>query len=308
MPAPLSPDPSTAIPSTATPSTATPRVISGVAPPGAVLGSPRRTPSGSPSGPPSAVISPRPVAEPRARIFLLHHAAGSHRVFADWVGHFPQDWEVCLLEAPGRRRLSHLPASRSAATLAGFFHERIRTRLDRPYALFGHSMGAAVAFELAAQLHRAGAALPHWLGVSACRAPAHAADALHLPHGAPPRPLHALPDPELRTALARMGGLPDRALADEEVWRRLAPRIRDDFRLAEEWRPSAARAPHPVALSLFGGAQDPVVTHRQLLAWEEAAARPVGRHLYRGGHFYFRSHTRAVVGRIVSEARRSGLA
>ena len=253
------------------------------------------------SAPPTAVICPLPVAEPRARIFLLHHAAGSHRAFTDWVRLFPADWEVCLLEAPGRRRLSHLPPAGSAAGLAAFFLDRIRPRLDRPYALFGHSMGAAVAFELAALLHRADAPLPHWLGVSACRAPVHAADRLHA------RPLHALPDPELRSVLSRMEGLPARALADEEVWRRLAPRIREDFRLAEEWRPSTGTVPSGVALSLFGGAQDPVVSHRQLAAWGQAAVQPIGRHIYRGGHFYFRVHTRSVVDRIVTESRRAGL-
>ncbi|MGW8727443.1 thioesterase II family protein [Streptomyces sp. NPDC055808] len=245
-----------------------------------------------------SVVIPRPVADPAMRIFLLHHAAGSHRVFADWVQHFPVDWEVCLLEAPGRRRLSGLPALQDARALAAYFAEAITPSLDRPYALFGHSMGAAVAYELTYKLAELGARMPSWLGVSACRAPLLAAESWR------GRPVHSLPDVELRTVLAEMGGMPERALSDDDVWRRIAPRVRDDFRLAEGWRPRVARV--PVGLSLFGGADDPVVSPRQLVAWSEATTRPAGRHLYRGGHFYFLGRAGEIVPRLVSEARRYG--
>ncbi|MFG3284118.1 thioesterase II family protein [Streptomyces sp. NPDC048111] len=265
-----------------------------------VMGTGRAGPApGTDPGPHAlSVVRPRPVADPVMRIFLLHHAAGSHRVFADWVQHFPPDWEVCLLEAPGRRRLSALPALQDARALAAYFAQAIAPSLDRPYALFGHSMGAAVAYELTHRLDELGSRMPHWLGVSACRAPLLAAESWR------GRPVHSLPDRELRTALAEMGGMPERALSDDDVWRRIAPRVRDDFRLAEGWRPRAARL--PVGLSLFGGVRDPVVSARQLGAWSQATTRPGGQHFYRGGHFYFRGWVGGVVSRVVSEARRHG--
>lgn len=245
-----------------------------------------------------AVVVPRPVAEPRMRVFLLHHAAGTHRVFADWVAHFPGDWEVCLLEAPGRRRLARVPAPRDIASLAAFFLDCAAPRLDRPYALFGHSMGAAVGYEMVRRLPPDAGPMPTWLGVSACRPPGTAAD-----RARPDPPLHRLPDRELRAALAQFGALPDRALADG-VWPRLAPRVRSDFRLVEQWRPPAGAARTAVPLSVFGGLDDPVVTPRHLAEWADLTRCPAGRHLFPGGHFYFQRQPGAVTARVVREIRR----
>ncbi|MEY9937810.1 surfactin synthase thioesterase subunit [Streptacidiphilus sp. MAP5-52] len=243
-----------------------------------------------------AVIRPRPVADPAVRLFVLHHAGGSHLAYTGWVPHFPEDWDVCLVEAPGRGPVSAVPAKVSAADLAAYLLDQIRPLLDAPIALFGHSMGALAAYELTMQLAEHGLDAPVWLGVSACESPF----ATQPPFGG--SPLHTRPSAELRRGLAAMGGLPPAILADDDVWELYEPRLRADFHLVETWRPRpAGRARIAVPCSLFGGEDDHVVTREQLLAWSDGADDLVGQHFYPGAHFYWEDQTALVAAQIVEE-------
>ncbi|MEV3987630.1 alpha/beta fold hydrolase [Streptomyces sp. NPDC049837] len=242
-----------------------------------------------------SLVRPRPVADPTLRLFLLHHAAGSHLAYTAWAPLFPEDWDVCLLEAPGRGTLGHLPPYESAPELAGFFLDDVEGLLDVPFALFGHSMGGLVAYEMTVQLAARGLPAPVWLGVSACEAPygEHLPDQIRL---------HTLPAPELRTALAEMGGLPSALLEDEDVWAVFEPRVRADFAVTERWRPHPGAAGRvSVPLSLFGGEDDTVVPVDALTAWADGAERLVGQHLFPGGHFYFQGQEASLVAQLELE-------
>ncbi|TJZ59401.1 thioesterase [Streptomyces piniterrae] len=241
------------------------------------------------------MIRPRPVADPAVRLFMLHHAAGSHLVYSAWAPLFPEDWEICLLEAPGRGQLGNLPAYESAPELADFFLEDVEELLDRPFALFGHSMGALVAYEMTVQLAEHGLPAPVWLGVSACEAPYQTNAPDHLR-------LHSMPGPELRAALGKMGAIPPALLEDDDVWAVFEPRVRADFTVAERWQPhSGAASRVTVPLSLFGGEDDTVVPVDLLMAWAEGAQRLLGQHLFPGGHFYFQGQEASLVAQIELE-------
>jgi surfactin synthase thioesterase subunit len=243
----------------------------------------------------SCVIRPRPVDDPTLRLFVLHHAGGSHLAYTTWVGHFPAGWDVCLVEAPGRGPLSGVPARLSTEDLAAYLLEDITPWLDAPYAFFGHSMGALVGYELTLQAIERGMDPPVWLGISACETPFEEA----APTG---RLLHTMPGPDLRTALAAMGGLPAAILEDDDVWALYEPRLRADFQLVESWRPRpAGRARIPVPCSLFGGEDDHVVTPAQLAAWSAGADQLLGEHLYPGTHFYWDDQIPLIAAQIVEE-------
>lgn len=243
---------------------------------------------------PGAAFCPRPVPGAALRLFLFHHAGGSHLVYRDWATRFPADWEVRLLDAPGRGRLSDLPACTSAEQLVDFFHDEIVLAMDRPFAFFGHSMGGLVAYELANRLAAEGLPQPVWMGLSARGAPS--------PQGEPLN-RHLLPDAELRRAVAAMGGTPAEILADEELWQTFEPVIRGDLRLVETWRPRPGTPPLRVPLSVFGGTQDVVVSRERLAAWSAHAERFQGLHLYPGDHFYFRHRPQEIADRITADIR-----
>ncbi|WP_345640198.1 thioesterase II family protein [Streptomyces tremellae] len=252
---------------------------------------PRRPAAGRPllSG---AVTVPCPVPSATRRLFLFHHAGGSHLLYRGWESDFPPDWELCLLDAPGRGRLLGEPLIATSAGLVDFFLKELEQWTDRPFAFFGHSMGALIAYELTCRLVAEERPAPLWAGLSSCGAP-------RAPRaGSGPR-RHEFTDVKLREWLRAAGGTPDAVLDQPGMWRAFGPVFRNDFALVDTWRPALPALRLPVALSAFGGADDAVVGHDRLLAWDRYSRRFHGPHMYRGGHFYLRDHHRSVITRIV---------
>ncbi|MFI6055116.1 thioesterase II family protein [Streptomyces violascens] len=215
---------------------------------------------------------------PALRLFVLHHAGGSHLLYRHWPAMLPDSWDVRLLDAPGHGLLLDRPQIADAGRLADFLLRRIEPRPDRPYALFGHSMGALVAYEITRRLVDRGLPLPVWVGVSARPAPQLAGQG----HG-----YHELPDAELRSRLRLLGGTPDEVFDDPDLWAVFDPMIRADMRLVDTWRPAPDHAPLPVALSAYAGVEDHSASPRRMAGWEEHTDHFVGLRVFDGGHFYF---------------------
>ncbi|WP_085317158.1 thioesterase II family protein [Derxia lacustris] len=227
------------------------------------------------------LVLPRPRPDARLRLFLFHHAGGSHLVFRDWAARLPDDWEVCLLAYPGRLRLHRLPLPPSLAELAALLRPALDGRLDRPFAFFGHSMGALVAYQLTLELLRDGAPLPAWLGLSGFEAPNRA------PKKTRERSLHRFDDAGLRRELAALGGTPAGFLDDEANWQAVARLIRADLALFETWRADPLAPTLPMPVSAFVGAQDRLVTEEGVTHWAYFTQRWLGHRRYEGDHFYF---------------------
>jgi surfactin synthase thioesterase subunit len=230
------------------------------------------------------------------RLFLFPHAGGSALMYRSWPARFPAGWRVAALDAPGHGALMEQPPLRDGDALVAHHLDRLIPELDAsplPFALFGHSMGALVAYELARRLTARGRA-PVWLGLSACGAPR--------PKG-PPMSIRTreLSDDELRDQVARLGGTPPRVLNHPGLWRHFAPVIRADLHLVESWRPAPADVPLPVPVSLFGGAEDAVVGPESLERWSERCARLLAMHVFPGGHFYFQDDLDAVARAVTTD-------
>ncbi|MFI1884858.1 thioesterase domain-containing protein [Streptomyces jumonjinensis] len=243
----------------------------------------------TPTGP---VIRPRPLSDPAVRLFLFHHAGGSHLLYRGWAEHFPQDWELCLPEAPGRGQLRTVPLIDDCDLLVDYFHTAIAPLLDRPFGFFGHSMGAAIAYQLTHRLHHEEGPLPAWLGVSAYGAPRGEA-------GADGRP-HLMSDAELRGWLRNVGGSTPQLLDDNAVWHQFAPVFRNDFKLLDTWAPPRTPEPLPVPLSVFGGSRDKLTGEDHLLSWKAYTTHFRGLERYEGGHFYLMNHQQPLAAAITA--------
>jgi medium-chain acyl-[acyl-carrier-protein] hydrolase len=148
--------------------------------------------------------------------------------------------------------------------------------MDRPFALYGHSMGALIAYELARRLREAGRAEPVHLFVSGCRAP-QLADTRDVTYD--------LPDPEFIEELRRLKGTPSEVLEHEELLRLVLPLLRADFAVAQTYRYSEG-PPLGCPLTAVGGLQDEEVTREQLTPWREMTTGAFSLHMLPGDHFF----------------------
>jgi medium-chain acyl-[acyl-carrier-protein] hydrolase len=206
------------------------------------------------------------------RIYAFHHAGGSASGYL-WRKHFPDEIEVCAVQLPGREsRFLQAPITRMAAVVDELA-PIIQSTVDLPFAFFGHSMGALIAFNVTRRLRASGAPLPRHLFVSAHRAP-------QLTNR---DPIHGLPDEEF---LARLG---DSRLAslEPELREIFLPIVRADITICETYRhePEAAL---PCPITALGGEEDHMVNEAELRAWEAHTASTFDLQMFPGGHFYLR--------------------
>ncbi|GAA4849988.1 DUF5988 family protein [Kitasatospora terrestris] len=226
----------------------------------------------------AAPARPRVVEDPALRVIAFHHAGGSAAVYHPMARWLPTDWELLLVDLPGRgKRHQEEPEPTLDGAVAAVLPQ-LEPWLDRPFALFGHSLGALVAFEAARALEAAGRR-PHWVGVSGRVAPSFQA---HTRRG-----LYRLGDAELLDELLAMGGTPDRIREVPEFVERFLRTSRADLRAAESYAPHPDRRPLAAPLTAFHGFQDPWAPTAMVAAWERETTGAFRRVGFPGGHFYF---------------------
>ncbi|MBI4876493.1 MAG: alpha/beta fold hydrolase [Acidobacteria bacterium] len=213
------------------------------------------------------------------RLFCFPHAGGGAAAFARWQSALPAGVLVCPVRLPGREsRSAEAPFERMEALVAAL-GGAIRPLLDRPFVFFGHSMGAAVAFELARHLRRNGKALPRGLIVSGARAP-------QFREGWTPLPPPA--DEEFRAQLRRLEGVPAEVLENDGLMRVLAPVLRADTALYRNYV-YTPELPFGFALRAYGGAADPNVREEHVEAWNCQTSGSFAARIFDGGHFYLQT-------------------
>jgi medium-chain acyl-[acyl-carrier-protein] hydrolase len=236
-----------------------------------------------------AFRQPRPQA--RARLFCFPYSGGGANLFRGWPAAFPATIEVCPVELPGRgQRIMEPTFKRLLPLVRAAVEGLIDLTDDRPFAFFGHSLGALIGFELARELRRAKRPGPVHLFLSG-RTPPQAA--------APRRLLHMLPDTELLGELRRLGGTQEEALQNAELTAMLLPIIRSDFEVYETYCPSD-EPPLDCPITVFGGLEDSLTSAQALAGWGSHTRAGCSVHMVPGGHFFL--HTaQALVLRTVIE-------
>ena len=228
-----------------------------------------------------------------AQLICFPYAGGGASAFCAWRSGAALDGiAVAAVQYPGHETRIAAARPSSVGELVADLRTGLADVWHGPFALFGHSFGAVVAWELTVALHRAGLSLPLRLFVAGARAP-----------GSPrPSPIHQLPDREFLAAASAYGGIPEEVRRDPSLIGDLVALLRHDFRLMETH--VEADATIPVPITALGGTGDAHVPVAALLGWASRSSKSFRVHMFDGDHFFpFGKAATAVAAAVAEDLR-----
>ncbi|MFI6084257.1 thioesterase II family protein [Streptomyces sp. NPDC051217] len=212
----------------------------------------------------------------RHQLICFPHAGAGATAYANWAPLLPPEIELVAVQLPGRQdRIAEEPFSEVGPLISVLTHA-LRPVLGGSFSFFGHSCGAALAFELAKALRAKGRPGPERLFLSAQPAP----DATRI------RQLHDLPEDEFRAQMIALGGIDEEIAGDEFVMDSLLSVLRADFRLWERHR-AAPEAPLDCPITVLAGDSDPRAPKETVGEWRKQTNAEFSTHFHPGGHFHF---------------------
>lgn len=240
----------------------------------------------------------REVPGSRLRLFCFPFGGGGASVFSSWQKGVPANIEICPVQPPGREnRLSEAPITRMPQMVLQLV-EVLAPYLNLPFALYGHSVGALICFELARQLRRQGLRSPQWLFVSGHPSP-------DLPRRRPK--VSHLARPELIKALREHFEVAPELLDNQDLLDFILPTLRADYELVETYA-YQEEPPFEFPVSVFGGSRDPEAKEDEILAWRKHTTGPFRTKILEGNHMFINNAREALVGEISKDLRRLEMA
>jgi surfactin synthase thioesterase subunit len=222
--------------------------------------------------------------EDAVRLVCLPHAGGSASFFFPMSRALAPHVQVLAVQYPGRQDRRREDNVADLHHLADEVFAALAATPPRPLALFGHSLGAVVGYEVALRMRAAGRPDPVRLFASARRAPSRYRD----------ERVHQLGDAEIVHELRRLSGTHAATLADPDLIKLILPAVRSDYRAIETYRHrSDALLDCPV--TVLTGADDPVVSAGEADDWRQHTTGEVEIHTFPGGHFFLVDHAPAVI-------------
>ncbi|MGW6982590.1 thioesterase II family protein [Streptomyces sp. NPDC054932] len=229
----------------------------------------------------------RPVDRPRVRLVCFAHAGGGPSAFRTWAAGLPSDVEVLAVRYPGRQDRVAEPNIDRMEPMVEAVVEALTPLLDRPLVLFGHSMGAWIAYEVAQRVPAAA------LLVSGQVPPSRRRSA---PPGSARRGdgTGVYSEEALIAEVKRLGGYDAQLFEDPELRDLVLPPIQSDFSLVATYRQGTPE-PLDCPVHAFYGEDDADARLEDVDAWAEVTTGPFTRKLFPGGHFYLTDHEPALL-------------
>ena len=236
----------------------------------------------------SWIVKPKPNPSAQLKLVCLPFAGGGSNSFRNWVQFLPKQIELLAVEIPGRGQRLREPLRTRMHELVPDITSSLSKELDRPYALFGHSMGTLLGIELSHHLRAE-----------------YQQEATHLffsGRGAPQLPskeksIHHLPEDEFITQIRNYNGTPKEVLDHEDLMELMVPILRADFEVCETY----SYNDHPklsCPLSVYGGLQDSAAPRE---AWAELTEGPFNLRMFPGDHFFVLSNTQTLLSSILRD-------
>lgn len=221
---------------------------------------------------------PYPDADAGVRLYCLPHAGGSASSFRPWVGRL-HGVAVRPVQPPGRETRRHDSAHTDMGALTAELAAVILDDAEeRPYAVYGHSMGALVGFELIRRIQRIGGRPPAHFMLSGCRAP-HVATP-----DDDPTTLRDMSQDRIVAWLRKLGGTPEPFLSDPRALAMILQPIRADLAVLTSFRYQPS-PPLDVPITSVAATDDPRAGVAAISAWRDQTVRRFEQHILSGGHF-----------------------
>lgn len=237
----------------------------------------------------------RKVEHPNSRLICLPHAGGSASFYRNWAQDLPTNIELAAIQYPGHEdRLNEPLVNDMNELVNGICDSACRGGLlNRPYMIFGHSMGGYVAYELCREIRKRGLKEPYHVFISSSEAPGLKNDSNW----------HESSDTDLLTEVRRVYG-DDNICRDAEIADMFLPVIRNDYELIEKWNPEKNQEPFKIDLSSFYADADTEMDRMKAEGWQNVTSRKFEARKFNGNHFYLIQHRREIIRSVADAARR----
>jgi medium-chain acyl-[acyl-carrier-protein] hydrolase len=230
------------------------------------------------------------------RLFCFPYAGGGASAFVRCMAQMAHGVEICPVQPPGRENRLSEECLTSVGEVAKAAAEALEPYFDKDFAVFGHSLGAILGFEMLQRLRQTGGPAARHLIVSAHRAP-------HIP--LPHAPTWDLPDLQLRQRLEDLNGTPKGVLDHPELQALMLPLIRADFRLDETYALAPGCRALDCPITVIGGSQDKDVPELHLQEWRRWTNAGFDLKMIEDDHFFIHSQSTKLTA-VIADALRSG--
>lgn len=242
------------------------------------------------------------------RLICFPYAGGSAAVYASWLRHLPGDIEMLSIQYPGRAtRFREAPIT-DLDTIVKECAQAIAAQSDKPLVLFGHSMGARIAYEVTLYLKKQYEIIPQLLIASASAPPHKGSDAnsvyVQREKARGGVPMYKLNDADFCAELRFLQGTPDALLADDEMMALVLPSLRADFELVQHYTQPKSREKVACPLVTFCSDGDVVVGKDAIGAWRELTEVEYRQFDFSGNHFFIHTLERQVIAVMNAEIER----
>lgn len=216
-------------------------------------------------------------------LVCLHFAGGNKYSYNPLEEFLDNSINLITLELPGRGKRFHEPLQTNVNSIVNDLFEQLKKNVSKPYAIFGHSMGAILTHLLAHKIAKSDFANPIHLFVSGSRAPKIKRQ---------PPFYYDLPKNEFVEKLRKMGGCPEEILNSDELMALFEPSLRADFKTIETYV-YEKQDPLKIPLTVFMGNKDKV-TWEEAKAWQDESTHAIDIKEFEGNHFFIFQHKKEI--------------
>jgi surfactin synthase thioesterase subunit len=217
----------------------------------------------------------------KIRLFCFPYAGGSATIYKKWSPYLASNIELVPVELAGRVTRIIDPLYANLDEAIADIYKFVKSKMDVPYAIFGHSMGAQLAYELGRNIMENGDRTPEHIFFSG----------RGVPNMKPvkEKKYHLLNDEQFKEKLLELGGTPKEFFQNPELLEIFLPLLRNDFKLASIYFPDRQAVEFPCDISVYVGKEEEIEASR-ILNWKRHTRGICTIALFNGGHFFINDH------------------